>query len=77
MIRPGVEDPRNFEDPRNLGQSERDQRLGMIECVFSLYDKMRWKSDDVCLLWGLPNVYYLSLCPPPLPLYLSSAAVTP
>jgi len=37
MILPGVE------DPRNLRQSELDQKLGKIECVFSLYDKMRWK----------------------------------
>ena len=33
----------DFEDLRNLGQSESDQKLGKIECVLSLYDKMRWK----------------------------------
>jgi len=64
MILPGRE------DPRNLGQSEWDQKFGKIECEFSLYDKRRWKWDDVYLLRGLPNIYSLSLCPPPLPLYL-------
>jgi hypothetical protein len=34
-------DPRNFADSRNLAKSECDQKLGNIECVFSLYDKMR------------------------------------
>ena len=34
-------DPRNCADPRNLAKSEWDQKLGNIECVFSLYDKMR------------------------------------
>jgi len=29
------------EDPQNLGKSEGEQKLGMRECVFSLYDKMR------------------------------------
>jgi len=43
MILPGREDPRNCLDPQNLGKSEWDQKLGKIECVFSLYDKMRWK----------------------------------
>jgi len=38
-------DPRNCADPRNLAKSEWDQKLGNIECVFSLYDKMRWKCD--------------------------------
>jgi len=71
MILPGVEDPCNCADPRNLRQSEWDQQLGKIECVFSLYDKMRWKWDDVYLLWGLPNLYSPSLCPPPLPLPVS------
>jgi len=31
--------PRNCADPRNLAKSEWDQKLGKIECVFSLYDK--------------------------------------
>jgi len=52
MILPGVEDPPNCMDPLNLGQSEWDQKLGKIECVFSLYDKMRWKWDDVYVLPG-------------------------
>jgi len=55
--------------------SERDQMLGKIECVFSLYDKMRWKWNDVYLLWGLPNIYSPSLCPGPLPLYISTPAI--
>jgi len=71
MILPGCE------DPRNLGQSEWDQKLGKIECKFSLYDKRRWKWDDVYLLRGPPNIYSPSLCPPLLPLYLRTTAVTP
>jgi hypothetical protein len=35
-------DPRNCADPWNHAQSKWDQMLGKIECVFSLYDKMRW-----------------------------------
>jgi len=42
-------DPPNCADPRNLAKSEWDQKLGMIECVFSFYDKMRWKWDAVYL----------------------------
>jgi len=71
MILPGRE------DPRNLGQSEWDQKLGKIECEFSLNDKRRWKWDDVYLLRGLPNIYSPSLCSPPLPLYLRTTAVAP
>jgi len=41
MILPGREDPCNCVDSRNLGKSECYQKLGKIECVFSLYDKMR------------------------------------
>jgi len=63
------------ENPRNLGQSEWDQKLGKIECEFSLYDEKRWKWDDVYLLRGLPNIYSLSLCPPLLPLYPCTTAV--
>jgi len=76
-ILPCREDPRNYVDPRNLGQSEWDQKLGKIECEFSLYDKRRWKWDDIYLLQGLPNIYSPSLCPPPLPLYLRTTAVAP
>jgi len=68
---------RGREDPRNLGQSEWDQKMGIIECEFSLYDKRRWKRYDIYLLWGLPNIYSPSLCPPPLPLYLHTTAVAP
>ena len=64
MILQGFEDPHNCMDPRNLGKSEWEQKLGKIECVFSLYDKMRWKWDAVYLLRGLPNIYYASLIPP-------------
>jgi len=64
-------------DPWNLRQCEWGQKLGKIECEFSLYDKRRWKWDDVYLLWGLPNIYSPSLCPPPLPLYLLTTAVVP
>jgi len=77
MILPGREDPRNCLDPRNLGKSEWDQKLGKIECVFSLYDKMRWKWDAVYLPRGLPNIYSASLIPPLLPLYLRSPTVAP
>ena len=68
MILPSREDPPYCVDPRNLGQSEWDQKLEKIECEFSLYDKRRWKWDDVYLLRGLQNIYSPSLCPPPLPL---------
>jgi len=59
------------------GQSEWDQKLGKIDCVFSLYDKMRWKWDAVYLPRGLPNVYSSSHIPPPLPLYLRTPTVPP
>jgi len=74
IILPGHEDPCNCVD---LGQSEWDQKLGKIECEFSLYDKRRWKWDDVYLLRGLLNIYSPSLCPPPLPLYLRTTAIAP
>jgi hypothetical protein len=75
MILPGREDLRNCVDLRNLGKNERDQKIGKIECVFSLYDKMRWKWDAVYLARGLPNIYSASLIPPPLPLYLRTPTV--
>jgi len=77
MILPGIEDPRNYLHPRNLGQSEWDSKLGKIECVFSLYDKMSWKWDDVYVLRGLPIIYSPSLCLPLLPLCLRTLAVAP
>jgi len=77
IILPGCEDPRNCVDTRNLGRSKWDQKLGKIECEFSLYDKRRWKWDDVYVLRGLPNIYSPSLCPPPLPLDLCTTAVAP
>jgi len=57
MILPGVENPPRCMDPRNHRQSEWDQKLGNIECVCSLYNKMRCKWDDVYLLRGVPNIY--------------------
>jgi len=74
MILPGREDPRNCV---YLVQSEWDQKVGQIEREFSLYDKRRWKWDDVYLLRGLPNIYSPSLCPPPLPLCLRTTAAAP
>jgi len=71
MILPGRE------DPHNVGKSEWDQKWGKIECVFSLYDKMWWKWDAAYLPWGLPNIYSASLIPPPSPLYLRTATITP
>jgi len=47
MNLPGRKDPRNCADPWNLGKSDWNQKLGQIECVFSLYDKMRWKWNAV------------------------------
>ena len=69
-ILPGVEDPSNCMDPRDLGQSEWDKTFQRKECVLSLYDKMRWKWDEVYVLGGLLNTYSPSLCSPPLPVYL-------
>jgi len=77
MMRPATEDPNNCVHLRNLGQSEWGQKLGKIECVFSLYDMMGWKWDDVYLLRGLPNIYSPSLCPPPLHMYHSTTTITP
>jgi len=57
MILPGCKEPSNCVDPRNLGMSEWDQMLGKIECVFSLYDKMRWKWDAAYLPRDLANIY--------------------
>ena len=77
MMLHGRKDPCNCADQRNLRKSEWDQKLGKIECVFSLYDKMRWKWDAVYLPRGLPNIYSSSLIPPPLPLYLRTPTVAP
>jgi len=52
MILPGSKNAGTRVDPQHLGKSEWDQMLGKIDCVFSLYDKMRWKWDDV----NLPRV---------------------
>jgi hypothetical protein len=60
MILPGVEDARNCVDPQNLWKREWDQKLGKIECVFWLYDKMRRKWDDVNILRGLQDIYSCS-----------------
>ena len=50
MLLPRLDDRRNCFDPRHLGQSQLDQMLGQLESVFSWYDKMRSKWDDVDLL---------------------------
>jgi len=52
IILPRIEDPRNCVDPRNLVKSMSDQKLGMLDCVFSLYNKMKWRWDDVYLFQG-------------------------
>jgi len=52
-------------------------KVGKARVWISLYDKRRWKWDDVYLLRGLPNIYSPSLCPPPLPLYIHTTAVAP
>jgi len=75
-ILPDVDDPCNCLNTLNLGQSEGDQKLGKIECVFSSYDKMGWKWDDVYLIHGLPNIYSPLLWPPPLPLHDHTPTVT-
>jgi len=49
MILLGHENPRNCVD---LGMSEWDQKLGKKECVFSFYDEIRWKWDEVKMRWG-------------------------
>jgi len=67
--------PPGVEDPQNLGQSEWDQMLGKIECVYSLSDKMRWKWHDVNLHQGLPNSYSPSFYPPQLALYPHTTAI--
>jgi hypothetical protein len=75
IILPGREDLHNCVDPRNLGKSKWHQKLGKIECVFSLYDEMRWKWDALYLAWHLPNIYSASLILPPLPLYFRTPTI--
>ena len=75
MILPGCENPPNCVDSRHLGKSKWDEKLGKIECVFSLYDKMRWIWDDVYLPRGLPYMYSPWLSLPPSPLNLSTPTV--
>jgi len=62
---------------RGSTQSRTERVRPKVECEFSLYDKRRWRWDDVYPLRGLPNIYSLSLCPPLLPRYLRTTAVTP
>ena len=54
---------------RSLRRSEWDQKMGKIECVIRCI--MRWdtRCDASNLMRGLPNIYFLSLHPSPLPLY--------
>jgi len=61
MVLPGVDDPHSCVDPQHIRDSEWDQKLGKIECVFSMYDKMRWKWDDIYVLRGLPNTLPVTL----------------
>jgi len=42
ILLPSHEDPRTCLDPWHLGKSQWDKKLGKADCVFSLYDKMRW-----------------------------------
>jgi len=58
MMLPGREDPRDCADPRNLGQSEWDQKLGKIECEFSLYDTMSIYSG-VCRIYTTRHSVHL------------------
>ena len=74
---PGGEHSHNCLDLQNLRKSEWDQQLGMIECVFSLYDKTRWKWDAVYLPRSLPNIYSMLLISSPVPLYLHTPTVDP
>jgi len=67
----------NCVDPPHHRQSDWDQKLRKIECVFLLYDQIRWKWDDLYVLCGLQNIYSPSLCSPPSPLYLWTPAVPP
>jgi len=75
MILPSVKDPHNCTDLRNLRQSGWNQMLGKMEGVLILYDRMRWKSDDINLLQGLQNAYSPPLCPPLIPLYFRTIAM--
>jgi len=70
IILPGVEDPMKLHGSTILRTERGRPKVGKIECVFSLYDRMRWKWDDAYLLRGLPNIYSMSLFISPLPLYL-------
>jgi hypothetical protein len=76
LILPDVDDLSNCVNAHS-GQSEWDKKVWKIECVFSSYDKMRWKWDDVYLLQGLPNIYSPSRYPPPLPVHFPTPAVAP
>jgi len=64
MILPGRDDPCNGMDPRNLGKSEWDQKLGQIECVLLLYDKMGWCLCTLgCPEYILPDAHSTSVTP--------------
>jgi hypothetical protein len=75
QLRERRKDPCNCIHPPSLGKSEWDEKLGKIECVWSLYDKMRLKWDGVYLPQSLPNIYFAWLIPPPLPLYRHAPTV--
>jgi hypothetical protein len=42
-----------------------------------LYDKVRWKRDNIYILQDLPNIDPMTLYPTLLPLYLCTPAVAP
>jgi len=43
----------------------------------TLNDMIRWKREDIFQFHGLPNMYYPSLFPPPLPMNIRTFAITP
>jgi len=45
------------ENPPNLEISIWDEKLGKIEWVFLVYDKMRWKWTNIYLPKGPPDIY--------------------
>ena len=60
MIITSSKNPRNCMDPRNRGKSNVDKMLENIRCVFSWYDKMRWKFNAVYL--SIPGSPEYILC---------------
>jgi len=72
---PSVEDPRDCVDPRHLGQSEWDQKLG--QSVY-FHCMIRWDGNEMMSIYsGVGRIYSPSLYAPPLPLYFRTPAVAP